>query len=48
MAGAGGVAGPVPDVRHQPTGSALDIYCNYGNHNTDAASTVVMIAWQSA
>ncbi len=40
-----GAAGPAQDV---PTGSALDIYYNYGHHNTDAARTVVMIAWQSA
>jgi hypothetical protein len=45
VAGAGGAAGPAPDV---PTGSALDIYYNYGHTNTDAASTVVIIAWQSA
>ena len=40
-----GAAGPAQDV---PTGSALDIYYNYGHHNTDSARTVVMIAWQSA
>ena len=26
MAGAGGAAGPAPDVRHQPPGTTLDIY----------------------
>ena len=48
MAGVGGAAGPAPDVRHQPTGTPLDIYYNYGIHNNAAASTVVNIALQSA
>ncbi len=29
MAGAECAAGPAPDVRHQPPGKALYVYCNY-------------------
>ncbi len=38
MAGAGGAAGPAPDVRHQPPGRTEYIYHNYGPHSTNAAS----------
>ncbi len=48
MEGARGGAGPAPDVRHQPTGTPLDVYYNYGIHNNDAASTVVKAAQRSA
>ena len=48
MAGAGGAAGPVPDVCDQPPGTTLDRYNNYGHHDINAASTVVRAAWRSA
>ncbi len=41
MAGAGGAAGPALDVRHQPPGTTIYIYCNYGLNHNDAASIVV-------
>ena len=48
MAGAGGAAGPVPDVRHQPPVTPLDKYYSNGINNNDAASTVVKAAWRYA
>ena len=48
MAGAGGAAGPAPDVCDQPPGTPLDRYNNYGQHDINAASTVVRAAWRSA
>ena len=47
MAGAGGAAGPVPDVRHQPPGSTEYIYHNYELHSTNAASSMVKAAGYS-
>ena len=38
------VACPAQDVRHQPPGTPLDRYYNYGLDNNDAASTVVKAA----
>ena len=48
MAGAGGAAGPAPDVCDQPPGTPLDRYKNYHHQDIDAASTVVRVAWRSA
>ena len=48
MAGAGGAAGPAPDVCDQPPGTPLDRYNNYGQLDINAASTVVRAAWRSA
>ncbi len=44
MAGAEGAAGPAQDVRHQPPGRTVIIYCNYGPFNIDATSKVVKAA----
>ena len=47
MTGAGGAAGPAPDVRHQPPGSTEYIYHNYKLHSTNAASSMVKAAGYS-
>ncbi len=39
MAGAGGAAGPAPDVCHQPPGKAIYIYCNYCHFY------ITLVAW---
>jgi hypothetical protein len=44
MAGARGAAGPAQDVHHQPPGTTIMIYCNYGLDHMDAASKVVKAA----
>jgi hypothetical protein len=41
MAGAGGAAGPAPDVRHQPPGEEIDIYNDSGSYCISASRTVV-------
>ena len=41
MAGAGGAAGPAPDVRHQPAGTTIHIYCNYVRDFNNAAGIAV-------
>ena len=41
MAGAGGSAGPAPDVRHQPPGSTVYIYYTYDSITINTASIVV-------
>ncbi len=41
MAGAGVAAGPAPDVRHQPPGKTIYIYCNYSFYYIIAGSAVV-------
>ena len=41
MAGAGGAAGPAPDVCHQTPVTTINIYCNYGINHYDAAGIVV-------
>ncbi len=33
-----------PDVRHQPPGTAIFIYCNYGHNLNDAASIVIKVS----
>ena len=48
MAGAGGAAGPAPDVYDQPPVTPLDKYHNYCHQDIDAASTVVRAARRSA
>ena len=40
MAGAGGAAGPAPDVRHQPPGKTVIIYCDFYSHDINAGSAV--------
>ncbi len=37
----GGAAGGAPDVRHQPPGTTIFIYCNYGLNHNNAASILV-------
>ena len=44
MAGAGGAAGPAPDVRHQPPGRTVYICYNCVTCCINAASTVVKVA----
>ncbi len=44
MAGAGGAAGPAQDVRHQPPGTTLIIYCNYCYDLKHAAGLAVKAA----
>ncbi len=41
MVGAGGASGPTQDIHHQPPGTTIFIYCNYGLNHNDAASIVV-------
>ena len=41
MAGAGGAAGPAPDVCHQPASTTIHIYCNYVRDYNDAAGIAV-------
>jgi hypothetical protein len=48
MAGAGGAAGPEPDVSHQPPGTTVDIYYNFSVDDYDTASTMVKAALLSA
>jgi hypothetical protein len=47
MAGAGGAAGPAPDVRHQPPGRTEYIYHNFGTHSINPASSMVKAAGYS-
>ena len=42
--GAGGAAGPAQDVRHQPPGTTINIYCNYCHNHNLAAGLVVKAA----
>ncbi len=44
MAGAGGASGPAPDIRHQPPGGTVILYCNYEAFDIDSAIKVVMEA----
>ena len=44
MAGAGGTAGPAPEVRHQPPGTTIYIYYNYVLYQNNAAGIVVKAA----
>ena len=41
MAGAGGAAGPAPEVRHQPAGTTINIYYSYVRNYNDAAGIAV-------
>ena len=40
MAGAGGAAGPVPDICHQPPGKTVIIYCHY-----DLFTSSLVVQW---
>ena len=44
MAGAGGVAGPAPDVRHQPPGNTVVLSFDWVMVCIDAATVVVKAA----
>ena len=48
MAGAGGAAGPAPDVRHQLPGKTVIIYCDFFSHDINAGSAVCTADFQHA
>ena len=47
MAGAGGAAGPAPEVRHQPPGKTEYISHKFACHNINPASSMVKAAGYS-